>query len=203
MASTSGPSKIDIEAVFHRLRAQSTNKVQIEMHWIGDRFAYTILHTPLHIHSTPHSIEQFQNSISFSEVNTTPKWDFNFFSIILFCCCGCFFLRCRHVLIAMQRIRRGRRWRTVYLFALIAQQFIEIWAYIWHLCDQQIWTRIGHGFNWGKCNWVEMQMRHNSFDNTIALQLMHSKSTIHVPQPFIAINWAHWRSRQWNSMALL
>lgn len=27
MASTSGPSKADIEAVFHRLRAQATNKV--------------------------------------------------------------------------------------------------------------------------------------------------------------------------------
>lgn len=27
MASTSGPSNSDIEAVFHRLRAQATNKV--------------------------------------------------------------------------------------------------------------------------------------------------------------------------------
>lgn len=27
MASASGPSKTDIEAVFHRLRAQATNKV--------------------------------------------------------------------------------------------------------------------------------------------------------------------------------
>lgn len=67
MASTSGPSKTDIEAVFHRLRAQSTNKVQ---NWIGRSFAYTKLHTPshTHTHAVLHYIEQFQNC-SFSPVN--------------------------------------------------------------------------------------------------------------------------------------
>lgn len=34
MASTSGPSKADIESVFHRLRAQATNKVNA----ISDRY---------------------------------------------------------------------------------------------------------------------------------------------------------------------
>lgn len=135
------------------------------------------------------------------------------------CCCCCWSMRVyfnliffrlvfllsqnRHALIAVRKIRRGHRWRTVYSFVLIAQLYIGIWAYIWHLYDRQIWTRTGHGFNWDKCNWVAMQMRHNSFVNTIAIRRMHSKSTIHVRPHSIAINWVHWHNRQWNSMARL
>lgn len=36
MASTSGPSKSDIEAVFHRLRAQPTNKVLLQFETINE-----------------------------------------------------------------------------------------------------------------------------------------------------------------------
>lgn len=46
-----------------------------------------------------------------------------------------------------------------------------------------------------------MRMQLNSFVNTIALRPMHSRNTIHVLPHCIAINWTHWHSKQWNSMA--
>lgn len=104
---------------------------------------------------------------------------------------GVFFsLDFRRVLIVVQKIRHGHRWRMVYSFALIVRQFIETWVFIWHLFVPQIWTRIGHGSNYDKCNLVAMQMQPNSSVNIIAIQPMLNKSTIHVPPHCIAKNWA-------------